>query len=327
MDFASSNLFSAEDTNTILENEYHDAGTLVPRNHQNSQQTQILIGVPLQSDECVALLIKKECEHMPCGDYLEKLANGEFGFAERGEILDWMYKVHSHFSFGPLCLYLAVNYLDRFLSACDLPKENVWSIQLLAVTCLSLAAKMEETQAPLSLDLQIEGARFVFEARTIKRMELVLLSKLKWRMQPVTPFSFIDYFLRKTNGDQIASSASITKAVNVILGTLKGIHFLEFKPSEIAAAAVISVVEKNETVGTENATYALLVQVQEDRVKKCVEFIQESYLLSDLVDSTPFAPQSPIGVLDDSYLNYQRDDSGANFADDGPATKRAKMNE
>lgn len=93
MDFASSNLFSAEDTNTILENEYHDAGTLVPRNHQNSQQTQILIGVPLQSDECVALLIKKECEHMPCGDYLEKLANGEFGFAERGEILDWMYKV------------------------------------------------------------------------------------------------------------------------------------------------------------------------------------------------------------------------------------------
>ncbi|KAM3289677.1 cyclin-D2-2 [Capsicum chacoense] len=327
MDFASSNLFSAEDNNTILENEYHDAGTLVPRDHQNSQQTQILIGVPLQSDECVALLIKKECEHMPCGDYLEKLANGEFGFGERGEILDWMYKVHSHFSFGPLCLYLAVNYLDRFLSACDLPKENVWSIQLLAVTCLSLAAKMEETQAPLSLDLQIEGARFVFEARSIKRMELVMLSKLTWRMQPVTPFSFIDYFLRKTNGDQIASSASITKAVNVILGTLKGIHFLEFKPSEIAAAAVISVVEKNETVGTENATHALLVQVQEDRVKKCVEFIQESYLLSDLVDSTPFAPQSPIGVLDDSYLNYQRDDSGANFADDGPATKRAKMNE
>lgn len=66
-------------------------------------------------------------------------------------------------------------------------------------------------------------ARFVFEARTIQRMELLVLSTLKWRMQAVTPFSFIDYFLTKINGgDQIASSSSIVKCIELILSTLQG---------------------------------------------------------------------------------------------------------
>lgn len=66
-------------------------------------------------------------------------------------------------------------------------------------------------------------ARFVFEARTIQRMELLVLSTLKWRMQAVTPFSFIDYFLTKINGgDQIASSSSIMKCIELILSTLQG---------------------------------------------------------------------------------------------------------
>ncbi|MCD7461283.1 Cyclin-D2-1 [Datura stramonium] len=336
MDSAISSLLCAEDNNSILGNEYDDVGTWYHRNHQNSQQNQRFYGVesltvlPLQSDECVALMIEKECEHMPCGDYLEKLRNGDFDFGARREILDWICKVHSHFNFGPLCLYLSVNYLDRFLSAYDLPKGKVWMIQLLAVACLSLAAKMEETEVPLSLDLQIEEAKFVFEARTIQRMELLVLSTLKWRMQAVTPFTFIDYFLKKINDDQIASRSSITKAVNLILGTLKGIHFLEFKPSEIAAAVAISVVVKTETVGTEKATSALLQLVQEDRVKKCVELIQESSLLSDLVigpvASTPLVPQSPIGVLDAACLCYKSDDSSANSTDNDPVTKRRKVN-
>lgn len=33
-------------------------------------------------------------------------------------------------------------------------------MQLLAVACLSIAAKMEETEVPLSLDLQVQGMEF-----------------------------------------------------------------------------------------------------------------------------------------------------------------------
>ncbi|XP_059287163.1 cyclin-D3-1-like [Lycium ferocissimum] len=340
MDFSTASLLCEEDNNSIFDNENNDVGKCFLRNHQNCQQKQkfyreeSFIVLPLQSDECVALMIKKQCEHMPCGDYFEKLRNGILDFGARNEVLDWICKVHSHFNFGPLCLYLSVNYLDRFLSAYELPKGKAWMIVLFAVASLSLAAKMEETEVPLSLDLQIEGAKFLFEARTIHRMEFLILRTLKWRMHAITPFSFIDYFLKKINGDQIASTSSITKAVNLILRTLKGIHFLEFKPSEIAAAVAISVVVKTETVGNEKAIFALLQQVQEDRVKKCVELIQESSLLSDVVKgpvaSTPLIPKSPIGVLDAACLSYNSDDLliglCANSTHDTQVSKRRKMN-
>nr|GMD85039.1 cyclin-D4-2-like isoform X1 [Ipomoea batatas] len=174
-------------------------------------------------------------------------------------------QVHAHFNFGPLCAYLAVNYLDRFLSAYELPvmKGKSWMMQLLAVACLSLAAKMEETEVPLCLDLQVGDARFVFEARTIQRMELLVLSTLKWRMQAVTPFSFIDYFLTKINGgDQIASSSSIMKCIELILSTLQGTHFLEFRPSEIAAAVAIFIAVETEAVDSEKAISLMLHHVQ-----------------------------------------------------------------
>ncbi|CAN1848441.1 CYCD4-1, partial [Linum perenne] len=69
----------------------------------------------------------------------------------------WFQQVQAHFGFGPLCLYLSINYLDRFLSAYKLPKGKAWMMQLVGVACLSLAAKMEETEVPLSLDLQVRS--------------------------------------------------------------------------------------------------------------------------------------------------------------------------
>lgn len=40
-------------------------------------------------------------------------------------------------------------------------------------------------------------AKYVFESRTIQRMELLLMSTLGWRMNSVTPISFFDYILRR----------------------------------------------------------------------------------------------------------------------------------
>lgn len=349
MDCAVSSLLCAEDNSSIFCNEDDDVGfgfveevvvedIWYPRIHRNGQENRKLFngeefytGVPLQSDECLVLMIEKECEHMPAVDYLERLRNGDLDIGARDEILDWIAKVHSQFNFGPMCAYLAVNYLDRFLSAYDLPKEKAWMMQLLGVACLSIAAKMEETDVPLSLDLQGGDAKFVFEAKTIQRMELLVLTTLKWRMQAITPFSYIDYFIKKINNDQISS---INKSVELILSTLKGIHFLEFKPSVIAAAVAISFAVKTETVDSDKALSALVQHVQKDNVMKCIELIQELSLASDyvkvpIVTSIPSVPQSPIGVLDAACLSYRTDGSGvesrSNSSHNSPV-KRRKLN-
>lgn len=39
--------------------------------------------------------------------------------------------------------------------------------------------------------------KYVFEAKTIQRMELLVLSTLKWKMHPITPLSFLDHIIRR----------------------------------------------------------------------------------------------------------------------------------
>ncbi|KAF6173739.1 hypothetical protein GIB67_042907, partial [Kingdonia uniflora] len=40
----------------------------------------------------------------------------------------------------------------------------------------------------------VEECKFIFEAKTIQRMKLLVLSTLKWIMRAVAPFTFMDYF-------------------------------------------------------------------------------------------------------------------------------------
>lgn len=45
--------------------------------------------------------------------------------------------------------------------------------------------------------IQVEDTRFVFEAKTLQRMELLVLSTLDWKMNPITPLSFVDHMVRR----------------------------------------------------------------------------------------------------------------------------------
>lgn len=73
----------------------------------------------------------------------------------RAEAVRWILKVNAHYGFSALTPILAVNYLDRFLSGLQYQDDKPWMIQLAAVACVSLAAKVEETHVPLLLDFQV----------------------------------------------------------------------------------------------------------------------------------------------------------------------------
>lgn len=74
----------------------------------------------------------------------------------RKQAVEWILKINAHYGFSALTAILAVNYLDRFLcTSLSFSQDKPWMMQLAAVTCLSLAAKVEETHVPLLLDLQV----------------------------------------------------------------------------------------------------------------------------------------------------------------------------
>lgn len=104
-----------------------------------------------------------------------------------------------------------------------------WPMQLLTVACLSVAAKMEETHVPLLLDLQILDPQFVFESKTVTRMELLLMSALEWRMRSITPFDFVDHFADFVDPELVAGSRTLlfSRATDLIVRTCCG-NFILF---------------------------------------------------------------------------------------------------
>ncbi|XP_062100184.1 cyclin-D4-2-like [Humulus lupulus] len=333
-DCVNSNLLCEENTNTCFDDdlgcnnatdELGVSSPLMPQQPKKGihdqepsfdlDRSKPLMSFPLQSEEIVRTMVVRESEHLPRADYLKRLRSGDLDLSVRREALDWIWKAQAHYSFGPMCVCLAMNYLDRFLSLYELPRGKAWTVQLLAVACLSLAAKMDETKVPQSVDLQVGDPKFLFEAITIQRMELLVLSTLKWRLQTSTPCSFVDYFLSKISDDQFPSMSSLCQSAQLILGTIRGIDFLEFKPSEIAAAVAISVSGEIKAVDIDRAICSF-THVHKGRVLKCLELIKDLSLISRCTNgvsgsaSAPSSvPQSPVGVLDAATcLSYKSDE-------------------
>ncbi|KAL6844651.1 hypothetical protein ACP4OV_025310 [Aristida adscensionis] len=302
-EMAASILLCAEDSSSILDLGAEEEDDLPAR---DAGSRELAVDFPPPSEECVALLVESETEHMPREDYAERLRGGGLDLRVRMDAIGRIWKVHTYYNFSPLTACLAVNYLDRFLSLYQLPEGKAWMTQLLSVACLSLAAKMEETSVPLPLDLQVGEARYVFEAKTIQRMELLVMSTLKWRMRAVTPFSYVDYFLHRLNGGDAPSRRAVRRSAELILCIARGTQCLDFRPSEIAAAVAAAVVgEEARPVDIDKA--CTHHHVHKERVSRCREAIQAMAVVGSSTAASS-VPLSPTGVLDAGCLSYRSDD-------------------
>lgn len=134
--------------NCLIEGE-GDSSSDHSSNHKPS--VELLEQDLLWEDEELSSLLNKEQENELHNGVEESPSLAK----ARGEAVEWMLKVTGYYSFSALTAVLAVNYLDRFLHSFKSHREKPWMTQLAAVACLSLAAKVEETQVPLLLDLQV----------------------------------------------------------------------------------------------------------------------------------------------------------------------------
>ncbi|GAB2222453.1 hypothetical protein Drorol1_Dr00013674 [Drosera rotundifolia] len=242
--------------------------------------------------------------------------NPSMGLA-RSETVGWILRVHAHYSFHALTAFLAVNYFDRFLSSFQFQREKPWMAQLAAVACLSLAAKVEETHVPLLLDLQVEDANYVFEAKTIQRMEILVLSTLGWKMNPVTPHSFVDYIARRLGLKNHLCWEFLRRTERALVSLISDSRVMSYLPSVIAAAVVLHVFDslapsngdeyQNEVLG--------ILGSDKDKVEACGKLILElaaggKILLSNKRKPVSM-PGSPNGVIDVSFSCDSSNDSWA----------------
>lgn len=73
---------------------------------------------------------------------------------------------------------------------------------------------------------KVGDVKYMFEAKTIQRMELLVLSKLQWKMHPVTPLSFIYHIITRLElkGGEYGYWDFLTRCENLLLNAVAGIY-------------------------------------------------------------------------------------------------------
>lgn len=264
-------------------------------------------------DEELSSLLSKQEENL-----LHKVIETDPSLSvARREAVDWMLKVISHYSFSAVTAVLAVNYLDRFLFSFHYQREKPWMIQLASVACLSLAAKVEETQVPLLLDLQVGDCVYVFEAKQIQRMEILVLSTLQWKMNPVTPLSFLDYITRRLGLKDHLCCEFLNRCERIILSVISDSRFMLYLPSVIATATMLHIVNGvAPSLGLEYEDQLLgILGIQKDKVDDCWKLIIELASRGGGAQSKKrkfgSIPGSPNGIMDVSFSSDSSNDSWA----------------
>ncbi|VYS64841.1 unnamed protein product [Arabidopsis thaliana] len=254
------------------EEKWDDEGEEVEENSSLSSSSSPF--VVLQQDlfwedeDLVTLFSKEEEQGLSCLDdvYLS---------TDRKEAVGWILRVNAHYGFSTLAAVLAITYLDKFICSYSLQRDKPWMLQLVSVACLSLAAKVEETQVPLLLDFQVEETKYVFEAKTIQRMELLILSTLEWKMHLITPISFVDHIIRRLGLKNNAHWDFLNKCHRLLLSVISDSRFVGYLPSVVAAATMMRIIEEVDPFDPLSYQTNLLgvLNLTKEKVKTCYDLI------------------------------------------------------
>ena len=112
----------------------------------------------------------------------------------RAVLIDWLIDVCQVYQLHRETFHMALDFLARYMASADEPIKRQ-TLQLVGVTSLFLAAKLEEIHPPKAKDFAYvtDGACTVDQ---IKDFEMKLCKTLNWNLQPVTAQAWLSLFLQ-----------------------------------------------------------------------------------------------------------------------------------
>ncbi|KAF0887707.1 hypothetical protein E2562_002400 [Oryza meyeriana var. granulata] len=175
-----------------------------------------------------------EARRQAAADYIEAV-QVDVTANMRAILVDWLVEVAEEYKLVADTLYLAVSYLDRFLSAHPLRRNR---LQLLGVAAMLIAAKYEEISPP-----HVEDFCYItdntYTRQEVVKMESDILKLLKFEMGNPTIKTFLRRFTRSCLEDKKRSSL-LLEFMGSYLAELSLLDYccLRFLPSVVAASVV-----------------------------------------------------------------------------------------
>jgi len=180
-------------------------------------------------DEIYTYLRGLENKFRPKPGYMKKQRDINHGM--RTILVDWLVEVAEEYKLNSHTLYIAVGYIDRFLSEMSV---NRGKLQLVGVTSMLLASKYEEIYPP-AVDEFVYITDNTYTRDQILKMENLVLKVLQFDMGAVTAYSFAERFLKAAEADD--RTRHLTQYL-MELTLQDGERYLKYRPSVVAAAAV-----------------------------------------------------------------------------------------
>lgn len=180
------------------------------------------------ANEIFEYLRDLEVKSIPNPDYMDH--QDDLEWKTRGILVDWLVEVHTRFHLLPETLFLAVNIIDRFLSAKVVQLDR---LQLVGITAMFIASKYEEVLSP-----HVENFKRIaddgFSEAEILSAERFVLSTLNYDLSYPNPMNFLRRVSKADNYD--IQSRTIGKYLMEI--SLLDHRFMQYRPSHVAAGAM-----------------------------------------------------------------------------------------
>ncbi|KAJ3448364.1 g2/mitotic-specific cyclin-3-related [Anaeramoeba flamelloides] len=223
------------------------------------------------SDEIFEYYKEKEQRFRPNAQYLDE-KQPRINSKMRGILVDWLSDVCQEYKLHSETLYLAVNYIDRFLSLNCISKKH---LQLLGVTALFIAAKYEEVYPPTVKNFSDITEKSVSK-KDIFKCEIKIVNALQFDLSPVTPKPFLKRYLRASQADlKTMLLANYFCEIQLIDSS-----YLAFLSSQIAASSVAlakMIVTKKSLTQVWDHNMVYYSKYHQNDLKPCIKKLLQSY--------------------------------------------------
>lgn len=164
-------------------------------------------------------MLRAVLDHPPA---VSEHASGN-GDSSREVLVDWLMEVAAEYSARPATLALAVSYLDRVLVDLKPPRGD---LQLLAVTCMWVACKIEETDPPSIADT-VFICDHLYKKEQVLGMEETVLNQLGFKLTLPTHFNVMELI-----------AGRVGQGVEDVVGFAAHLAMMDFRACEYAPGVV-----------------------------------------------------------------------------------------